>query len=261
MPILSEYVIHLSPRLIINNVLWYGLWSVGFPAMMSDYMRSIFSLPFGGFWHYFAQQSFIIYFFGMLLFTVSLILCYCVILIRNRNDRRVLITFPIVGLLLFIFSLLPVLPIIHKWMVRLTLPLIFPSMIGGLILSLLWRQKKAKPLVIIFIALYLAWNYFGIQQHEAISTYMLESSITTHARAIFQDKKRFETCTAIYIQDPKNMKMSSWEGSEKIALTFAGASFLSYYFPERAYLDVKYEYRKQTRSNTDCVVEASELIK
>ncbi|MCX6730962.1 MAG: hypothetical protein NTZ55_03880, partial [Candidatus Roizmanbacteria bacterium] len=83
MPVLPEYIIHLSPKLFINNALWYGLWSFGFPAMMSDYMRSIFSMPFGTFWNYFNSPIFCIYFFGMIVYLLLLILAS--LLLRNSS--------------------------------------------------------------------------------------------------------------------------------------------------------------------------------
>ncbi|MFH0773832.1 MAG: hypothetical protein V1922_05995 [bacterium] len=261
MPILPEYIIHLSPKLFVNNALWYGLWSLGFPAMMSDYMRSIFSLPFGAFWNYFTQPTFCIYFFGMATYSVLFIFFSFSIFIKNRKERSLIATYVICGIVLFVFFLLPVLPIIHKWMVRLTIPLIFISVIEGFILAFLWKKKRTKPFVVLLIILYLVWNYFGIKQHEIISTYTRESSITKQAGIIFSNKKRFENCKVLYIEDPKNMKISSWEGSEKLALTLSGDSFLSYYFPERSDLKVVYEYKSKTPSEKNCSINANELIK
>jgi len=125
----------------------------------------------------------------------------------------------------------------------------------------LWKQKRTQSLALLLVALYLVWNYFGIKQHEVISTYALESSITKQATKVFSDTKRFENCNVFYIKDPKNMKMSSWEGSEKLALTLSGDSFLSYYFPRRTDLKVLYEYKTQKQPYNSCTIDAQELIK
>ncbi|MCX6730961.1 MAG: hypothetical protein NTZ55_03875 [Candidatus Roizmanbacteria bacterium] len=146
-------------------------------------------------------------------------------------------------------------------MVRLTIPLIFISIIEGFILALLWKRKAIRPFVIFLVCLYLVWNYCGIKQHEVISTYSLESSITKKAIKIFDDKSRFENCKVIYIKDPKNTKLSSWDGSQKIALTFSGESFLSYYFPLKKELEVAYEYKSKIPPEGSCTVNVSELIK
>lgn len=260
MPVLPEYAIHLSPKLFVNNMLWYGLWAVGFPAMMSDYMRSIFSLPFGDFWNYFSSPLFKVYFFGMLTYFLLLISSLLYIFLQKRKERKSIITYIGLDSFLFVFFLLPVLPIIHKWMVRLTIPLIFVSLIGGLILSILWKIKSMRTLVIILLSLYLVWNYFGIKQHEIISTYALESSITKKTQEVFGNKQRFATCKTIYIKDPAQMKMGSWDGSEKIALTFSGNSFLSYYFPERREMNVLYEYKTKNIPKGSCIVKSEELI-
>jgi hypothetical protein len=262
MPTLPEYAIHLNPQLFINNALWYGLWSIGFPAMMSDYMRSIFSLPFGDFWNYFSSPSFKIYFFGMLGYLLLFISSVVYLFFRDKKERRFMLTHIGIDAILFIFFLLPVLPIIHKWMVRLTIPLIFVSLIEGLIFSMLWKKKTMKIVVIVLLGLYLIWNYFGIKQHEIISTYTLESSITKNAEKIFANKQRFDTCKTIYIKDPAQMKMGSWDGSEKIALTMSGDSFLSYYFPKRNDLTVEYAYKSTfLKQQQSCVVDANELIR
>jgi hypothetical protein len=260
MPILPEYSMHFSPKLLVNNISWYGLWSLGFPSMMSDYMKSIFSLPFGGFWAYFKQTTFNIYFIGMVLYLIVFALSVVGIYLNNKKERKRLIVYGILSVALFVYFLIPVLPIIHKWMVRLTLPLIFVSVVEGLVLALLWKQKKTKPVAIFLIGLYLIWNYFGIKQHEIISTYALESSITKQADIIFSNKARFQNCNSLYIKDPKNMKMGSWDGSEKLALTLSGDSFLSYYFPDRKNLTVHYEYKSRKSSSHDCIVNADELI-
>jgi len=261
MPILPEYVIHLSPKLFINNALWYGLWSMGFPAMMSDYMRSIFSLPFGDFWNYFSSLSFKIYFFGMLGYLILFISSVVYLFFQVKKERKFTLTYIGINIILFLFFLLPVLPIAHKWMVRLTIPLIFVSLIEGLILSMLWNKKISKGVAVVLLGLYLVWNYFGIKQHEIISTYTLESSITINAEKIFANKQRFDTCKIIYIKDPAQMKMGSWDGSEKIALTLSGDSFLSYYFPKRNNMQVFYEYKTRTVPKGSCIVDAAEFIK
>lgn len=261
MPILPEYVIHLNPKLLFNNALWYSLWSIGFPAMMSDYMRSIFSLPFGDFWNYFSSPSFRIYFFGMLTYLLLFISSAVYLFFQGKNDRKFMLKYIGINIVLFIFFLLPVLPIIHKWMVRLTIPLVFISLIEGLMLSMLWKKKITKSIAVILLSLYLVWNYFGIKQHDIISTYALESSITKNAEKIFKDKQRFDTCRTIYIKDPVQMKMGSWDGSEKIALTFSGNSFLSYYFPNMPNIKVEYQFNVSNPTSNSCIVETQELIR
>lgn len=261
MPVLKEYVIHLDAKLFINNILWYGLWSLGFPAMMSDYMTSIFSIPFGDFWNYFSFVQFRIYFFGMILYNAALAFSFLFIFLTKSKEKKRLLSVVIICALLFLFFLLPVMPIIHKWMVRLTIPLIFISLIGGSVLGTLWNNKRVRPFVILLLALYFVWNFFGVKEHEVISTYALESRISRNAERIFTDHMRFERCNSIYIQDPADMKMGSWDGSEKIALTLSGESFASHYLPQRKNMRVFYEYRTKKIPLGSCIVTVSELMK
>lgn len=261
MPVLPEYVIHLDPKLFINNILWYALWSLGFPAMMSDYMRSIFSLPFGDFWNYFSNVQFRIYFFGMIFYNAALAFLFLFFFLTKSKEKKRLVSVIAICALLFLFFIIPVMPIIHKWMVRLTIPLIFVSLIGGSVLGVLWTNKKVRPFVVLLLMLYLVWNFFGVKEHEIISTYMLESRISRNAEMIFADDARFATCNSIYIQDPADMKMGSWDGSEKIALTLSGESFASHYLPQRKDMKVFYEYRTKKIPSGSCIVTASELMK
>lgn len=261
MPVLKEYVIHMDIKLFINNILWYGLWSLGFPAMMSDYMRSIFSLPFGDFWNYFSSLTFRIYFFGMAIYNALIVFSLLGIFLSKSKEKKRLMIVVATCSLLFLFFLLPVIPIIHKWMVRLTIPLIFISLMGGSVLGLLWSNKRLKPYVVILLALYLVWNFFGVKEHEVISTYTLESRISRNAERIFADVARFEKCNSIYIEDPKEMKMGSWDGSEKIALTLSGESFASHYLPQRKNMKVFYEYRTKKIPVDSCIVTTGELMK
>jgi len=90
---------------------------------------------------------------------------------------------------------------------------------------------------------------------------MFESSISNNASIIFNNKERFNNCNTLYVKDPKNMKMGSWDGSEKLALTFFGDSFLSYYFPGRKNMTVLYEYKTKTIPKGSCIVDAAEFIK
>jgi len=260
-PQFVEYAVHLSPRLWMNNIMWYLLWSLGFPSNLPDYMRSVFSFPLPEFWTFFSNFSFRAYMIIQLVFlclfcTISLFLFIRV----KKAEKRIFLSIFLFCVLSFALFLLPVLPIVHKWMVRLTIPLIFVCFFQAYILSVLWcNYKKARLVVLMMLGLYLLWNYFGVRVHERISTYEYESKIVKRANIIFSDPK-YQSCKVLYFGEPKNMQMTEWEGSKKLALTFAGQSFLSYYFPHKK-MKAIYAYEKKQIPNKSCVLDSGEFVK
>jgi len=259
-PQVAEYAIQLKPKLMVNNYLWYFLWSLGFPSMLPDYMRSIFSIPIPKFWTFFEAKEFGIYFFNQLLFLVLFIgACAAVFFSSAKKEKEKIGRILLFVLVSFGLFLLPVLPIIHKWMVRLTIPLVFVSFFEAYIFAHLWKEKKLKWTVGVFIGLYLLWNFFGVKIHEQSSTYIQETQIVQNADKLFSDKK-YQDCNFLYFKDPKDMGMSEWEGSKKLGLTFAGQSFLPFYFPNKK-IEAVYEYQTKAIPRGACVIKGELLLK
>lgn len=225
-----EYAIHLSPKLIVNNWIWHFLWSLGLPSIMPDYFVSLMSAPLPAFWNYFKNPIFQLYIVVLLIYLALFSISTGLIFIKKKDFSLVSIAvFSLVGFTIF---LLPVLVIRHKWMVRLTLPLIFISLFQSYIIFLLIKNRgHFRYLGIFLISLYFLWNFAGVKIHEETSTYNLETKITNNATKFFNEnigeiiKKRI-----LYIADSKQNGMSEWTGSKKLQITFAGQSFLDYYF-------------------------------
>jgi len=225
-----EYTVHLSPKLIVNNWIWHFLWSLGFPSIMPDYFISLMSAPLPAFWNYFKNPVFPLYIVVLVIYLTFFAISTGLILARKKDFSLVRIA--VLCLVGFTIFLLPVLVIRHKWMVRLTLPLIFISSFQSYIISLLLKNRgHFRYLGIFLISLYFVWNFAGVKIHEETSTYNLETKITNNATKLFNENRaEISEKGILYIADTKQNGMSEWTGSKKLQISFAGQSFLDYYF-------------------------------
>ena len=259
---LDNYKMDLNFRRILNNSMWYFLWSWGVPSFLPDYMTSIFSAPINEFWKLWREPYVQLYFYLFGIYIFSFLSVFIAYIVTNRHITKKFFVLSLGAIACFFIYLGPVLFFPHRWMVRLTLPLIFISLLQSYILICYFESKRVfRYLAGILIVIYLAMSMAGTKLHENASTYTLESSITKRAEAVFKDINRFNNCSTIYIKDPKMMKMSSWDGSEKIALTFFGNSARSYFFPRRKDLNLVYEFQTRTQPIGSCVVGADEFLR
>ena len=99
---------------------------------------------------------------------------------------------------------------------------------------------------IILIGLYFVWNLAGVKFHEETSTYNLETKITNNADRLFtENREEIVAKRIIYFADTTEDAMSEWNGSKKLQITFAGNSFLDFYFRNE---DVKAFYGHETET-------------
>ena len=212
-----EYVPIFNPKLIGNNLLWYVLWAFGLPNFFPDFIPSIFSLPTQSLWTAINNARALPYliFWGLFIGFLGLTL------IISRNKKIILMgVFCLLGFLIYV---LPISVIVHKWMVRLTIPVIFSS----LFLAYLMVNSK-RWLAIPLVVFYVLYNFLAIPVHENTSTYKYESKIVQNVALNILDKDFESVCFSDEIK-PEN----GWEGSRKLKLTLFDQWFLSYYFPNQ----------------------------
>jgi len=238
---LDNYKMNLNPRQIINNSLWYFLWAWGLPNFLPEYMKSIFFKFTADFWKLFKDKSFLIYLYTysayFFLFLGSLI----IYLLTNLKRAKEIFLMKIFVLINFFIFLGPILFFPHRWMIRLTLPLIFISFFQAYLLVLFYTNNKCgfKVLSIILIIFYTITNYFGVRLHESSSLYLLESRFVTNADQVFKKYgAQIEKHPVLYFTDfvynkkiKKKLYYRPWGGSKKLDNTFHGQYFLDYYFP------------------------------
>jgi len=237
---LDNYKMSLSPKQVINNSLWYFLWAWGLPNFLPEYMRSIFFKFTADFWKLFKDKSFLVYFYSYSAYFFIFLGSSVVYILANLKKIKEIFLMKIFVLVSFFVFLGPILFFPHRWMIRLTLPLIFISLFQAYILSLFYKNKPVfKASFILLIVLYAITNYFGVKLHESSSLYLLESRFVTNADHIFKKySSQIQKHPVLYFTDfvynkkiKKKIYYRPWGGSKKLDNTFHGQYFLDYYFP------------------------------
>ncbi len=233
--LLENYKIDLNPRLFFNNLMWYFLWSLGLPNFTSLYLTSIFKPPIQEFYKMLSNfpeiKTFYLLFIGYYsLFIISSVYY----LLKNSKQLAKLFYWLIILLVCFVIFIGPIGFFQHRWMVRLTLPLIFIVFIQTyLIVNFIKQGKFLKVLGFVLIALYIYLNILGVSIHESSSTFLLESRFTSNAKKYFnQHKKEILKYQYIYFEDKTKIIPTPWGGSKKLKVTLSDQNFIDHYFPE-----------------------------
>jgi len=231
---LDNYRITSNLKLVVNNFLWYFLWALGLPNFTSLYFTSILKPPGPEFYKMLSNFPEIKIFYLLMisyysLFLISLIYFF----IKHLNKLKKFIYLIICLFTYFFIFLGPILFFEHRWMVRLTLPLIFIVLIQTYLIANFIKAGKILRLIsLVLIILYLILNILGISIHESSSTFLLESRFTINAKKYFEkNKKEIVKHSTLYFIDSTNIKYNPWGGSEKLKVTFGDQNFLDHYFP------------------------------
>jgi len=258
---LDIYKIQLKPRLGINNLMWYSLWSLGFPNFMPDYFTSIFRKPIPEFWKVLKNNEIKIYFLIIGVYLSSLLLSVIVFLKNNKKKLLTIIFHLVILILAFVLFISPTLFIIHKWMVRLTLSLIFVIFIQAyLITDLIKSGKQMRLLGNILIIIYVLSNVLGIFVHESLSTFLLESHYTINAKKYFEkNQQEILKRSSIYFIDSTNIEYNPWGGSKKLKVTLSDQSFIDLYFPG-ANIKAIYSFENNIKPKNSFVVKSIDIL-
>lgn len=249
-----EYTVHIDLKLISNNLLWYFLWGLGFPASLPNFFISVFQQPLSSFWKYASNMNFIVYISSLLLFIILCVSCFCF----NAKKFYRIVSLCVFGFLVFV---LPTTVILHKWMVRLTLPLIFIVFIYTYLIWFLYRKNGFSRIVgIILIILYFIWNFFGVLVHESDSTYIYESKISRNVESYLLDNfKEISNYKYIYFED-QSVPINGWYGSKKLKQTLSNQAFLSYFFPGQTKV-VNYNFESKKIPEDSYVLQSNIFLK
>jgi hypothetical protein len=253
------YTPHFSPGLILNNTMWYLLWGIGLPNYLPDYLQSIFLPPIPEFWKVMkgAEVRYHLYsvFTYISLFSLSTLLVFWK---SNKKERLFLLFLFVIACGGFLLFISPTLTIIHKWMVRLTIPLIFLVLFQAFILYQL-LVKKMRFLGILTLCFYLAFNYFGVHVHEQSSNFALENRFAHNAEAYFDQSREYIIAhhNTIYFKDIKGKNY--WGGSKKLEITFHGSDFLDYYFPGKE-MEVIWGYQNPVPPKDAYIMKSLDII-
>lgn len=260
--LLENYRINLNLRTTINNLIWYFLWSLGAPNFTSLYFTSILKPPIPDFWKMLKNfpeiKTYYLLFIGYYLLLIISISYYLL-----KNKKRVFkLAYWLIGLLAyFVIFLGPILFFEHRWMVRLTIPLIFIILIQSfLILYLIKAGKIFRPLGFILISLYISLQILGIRIHESSSTFLLESRFTKNAKRYFsQNKSEISKYKYIYFIDKTKIIPMPWGGSEKLKVTLSDQNFINHYFPESR-LKAIYGFENKKVPKNSCIINSFDIL-
>ncbi|MCL4364300.1 hypothetical protein M1328_03615 [Patescibacteria group bacterium] len=258
---IDTYKIQFNPRLGLNNLLWYILWSLGFPNFLPDYFTSIFKKPIPEFWKVLANNQIKIYLIIVLIYLVILLVALILLVLKKRQLLKQFFVYFSVSAFSFILFISPTLLIFHKWMVRLTVPLIFTVFIEAYLILSLIKNKGIYRIVgwsLIIIYFFISW--FGIAIHESSSSYMLERSIYKNASLYFKNHyQNISQSRYIYFQDPLTKNFDPWGGSQKLKVSFGDQNFLDYFFPGKN-LKAIYEFENKKIPTNSAIIESFDDI-
>lgn len=254
------YAIHLEPRLMVNNLMWLGLWSIGFPNYLPDYLPSIFGPPLPDFYKALATLESRIYWLFLIIFLAVFFLSVIYLFFFQKAKRKQFFYLIIFTFFSFTLFNLPTLPTIHKTMIRLMLPLLFISILQGYVITKLYQQKgKARIVAVFMIITYLVFNYYGTLVHESASTFRLESDIYFRSKQYFESRRsQILKKDIIYVKDLKK-GVNPWGGSRKLNDTYWGQNFVQYLFPEKKIIMV-YNFEHPNIPKNAYVVSSLDLL-
>ncbi|MEK7633513.1 MAG: hypothetical protein AAB437_01580 [Patescibacteria group bacterium] len=259
---LDNYKINFNPRLVVNNLMWYFLWSLGLPNFMPDYMVSIFKPPIREFDKLLTNFPSIKIFLYSLLSYFGILLVTIFVYLRENKSRLkeffLMTAFLFSGFLVFIG---PIAFFQHKWMVRLALPLIFVSFIQAYGIKLLIEKKGLKKIAGGFlIGLYILISILGVSIHESSSTFQLESNITKNTLKYFSNNKvKILKHKYIYFKDSNKKDFNPWGGSEKLKVTLSDQNFIDHFFPG-SNIKAVYGFEDKKIPNNSFVINSFDIL-
>ncbi len=251
--VIDTYKIQLNPKLILNNSMWYILWGMGLPNFMPDYLPSIFASPLPDFWNLLQIRELRIYFNALILYLISITIGFLVLAFKKQKDLKPLVLICLGSLLSFFIFVSPTLPIFHKWMVRLTIPLVFLSLLQAYVLfTLAHLNKYLLGTAIVIFSTYVIFNYYGIKTHEFSSLYALETRIAQNAKIYFVQNKH-------QILNNRFVYFKNGSGSVKLKTSFHDQDFLDYFFPG-ANLKAIYGHEENKIPRYTFIVDSDKLL-
>ena len=84
----STYALQKNPRLIANNVIWYSLWTLGFPNYLPNTMTSLFPKPLPQFWNLLQTPIYKQYLYSLLLYLSLIIPSAIIVFIKEKSKKQ-----------------------------------------------------------------------------------------------------------------------------------------------------------------------------
>lgn len=253
------YKVHLSPQLIINNSVWYSLWSVGVPNFIPNYMKSVLLKPLPIFWEILKSDSIRNYLYELVAYLFIFFSTLLLYVVNKRKEIKKNAILIIGSVFLFFLFIAPTLPIIHRWMVRLTIPLIFIIFIQAFIIfnSYISKNIILKVLSIMLIVIYIHLNIQGIKMHEYSGLFVSQNQIFLNSQREYQKHGNEIIRTgSIYFIDPDGDYIG---GSKALKQNYHDQDFLSYFFPN-SHVKAIYAFENKEIPAHAFIIKAKDLV-
>jgi len=187
----DTYIWDFSPKMALNTLMWYTLWSFGAPELLVDYIGGgLRPIP-----RFYTDYPFFSYF--ILFFLLVLLTSFAFLIFRSlkKNLRQYLFT----GL----FFVVPLLPVLflphHKFTLELGLPLVGFSLLFALVADSA-KGKWGTLLLGLFLILNLSMNHLTYTRHYSVNrsrlSHRLYDYLTTQYPQYPSDP--------LYFTDPEN---------------------------------------------------------
>jgi len=258
----NNQIVVSNVRLLLNNSMWYLLWAIGLPNFVPNFLKSIFSPPLPIFHEYWKQLDFRIYSYLFILLQTVFLTGAVIAIIKRNVSLKSLFKWGFFCLIAFYIFLGPILYFYHKWMIRLTVPLIFTSLFFAYVIYKLIKSKSAaRYFAVGYLALYLLVCFFGIRLHESSSLYLLEDSISKKASVYFKENKQeILKYNSIFFRDLTLKRGEIWGQSIKLKDSLWDQQFLNYYFPGKK-LKAYYNFETKTIPKDAFIIDSYLLLK
>lgn len=263
---LDSYRFRLNPRLAVNNFIWYFFWSLGAPNFTPLYFVSILKPPIAEFWKMLKNFPEIKIYFMLLIGYYGLFAAGigCLFFSGKKFLFKLVYRYLLAGLIClagFAIFIGPVFFIEHRWMVRLTVPLVFIIAIQSFfIIEFIKKNGWSRILGYLLIIIYLIISLIGTPVYESSSTFLLESRFTQSAKKYFEaNRKAIIGHKTIYFIDRTKIVPMPWGGSEKLKVTLGDQNFTDHYFPG-AGIKTIYGFENKTVPKNAYVINSFDIL-
>lgn len=232
----NNYKLQTNLRMFFNNVMWYLLWSLGVPNFTSDYFISIFRPPIREFYKLLKNFPEVkTYFILLFSYWIIFILSTIAYLVKNKNKIYSFTRVLLLCLAGFLIFTIPFGLISQRWMVRLTIPLVFITAFQAYVIFHLAKEKGFFRFIsLLILVFYIFLNWMAIPIHESSSTFLFESKISANLASIInKNKTAIYKNKYIYFKDVQEKDFNPWGQSKHLKTTLGDQNFLDLYFPGR----------------------------
>ncbi len=232
----ETYAFSLDPQQLINTGIWYGLWSLGAPETLSNYVVDFSVLA--RWWSDFGRIATpILWLLGLSLLAVAALFAQTIVVKAARKRALPLA----VGVVWFALTLLPVVFFPnHKFALELGLPLVGSSWVLATLIADGRRMGIATLVLIILL------NVFSSELTATNHYSILRSQTAQRVYKYFMNNHpRLNERTIVRFTNDRSDLPSNWGVSKQISESLQGSEFFAVLYPGKSVL-AEYEDLPQT---------------